>query len=41
MRWKHYIDNVLKHWGEEKLPAIDFYSLEESWVNQPYKQVKQ
>lgn len=41
MRWKHYIDNVLKHWGEEKLPAIDFYSLEESWVNQPYKQEKQ
>ena len=40
MRWKHYIDNVLKHWGEEKLPAIDFYSLEESWVNQPYKEVK-
>lgn len=33
MRWKHFIDEVLEHWGEDALPVIDFYSLEEKWVN--------
>lgn len=33
MRWSLYIDTVLKHWGEERTPAIDYYPLEEKWVN--------
>lgn len=40
MRWKHYIDMVLKYWNKESMPVIDFYSLEESWVSKSYKLVK-
>lgn len=36
MRWQTYIDATLKDWNTSQNQSIDYYSLEEAWVNQPY-----
>ena len=36
MRWQHYFDNILTHWGETEQPVIDFYDLEEAWIDSDY-----
>lgn len=36
MRWQAYIDGVLKGWNMSQSKPIDYYSLEEKWLNQPY-----
>lgn len=35
MRWRTYIDNVISSWNSGKDNQIDYYSLEEKWVNSP------
>lgn len=36
MRWQVYVEETLKHWEEASPRPIDYYALEEKWVNQPY-----
>lgn len=36
MRWQVYIDETLKQWDTIQPYLIDYYSLEEKWVNEPY-----
>lgn len=36
MRWQAYMDETLKQWDAVQSHPIDYYSLEEKWVNQLY-----
>lgn len=38
MRWQKYIDNILNNWGKINLPGIDYYAIEEAWVNADYSE---
>lgn len=36
MRWQVYMDETLKQWDADQPGSVDYYGLEEKWVNQPY-----
>ena len=36
MRWQVYMDETLKQWDADRPGSVDYYGLEEKWVNQPY-----
>lgn len=32
-RWRTYIDHTLRYWDEAPVPPIDWYAVDEAWVN--------
>lgn len=41
MRWQAYMDDALKQWDATHPQPIDYYTLEEKWVQQPNYSIRQ
>lgn len=40
MRWQVYMDETLKQWDADQSHPIDYYALEEKWIDQPYHSIE-
>ncbi|WP_300703665.1 alpha-N-acetylglucosaminidase [Bacteroides sp.] len=40
MRWQVYIDETLNQWDADQSHPIDYYALEEKWIDQPYHSIE-